>query len=503
MTLIVAGERSGVGKTTVTLALLVSLSRRHGTVQSFKVGPDYIDPMFHEAVTGRPCRTLDPVLTSEAYIQRCVATHTQSVDYGLVEGVMGLFDGATGSHDWASTAHIARLLDLPILLVLDCSHLSGSVAALAYGYRSLDPRLTFAGLVLNRVASDRHLEFLKAALAPLNFPILGVLQRQSEITLPDRHLGLVPTSELQDLSQRLEQLGHIGETCFDWPALLPLLAPSPQAGGPSRDDPHLNVNGSLRATARPYAPRLGWMKPFSNSLEADDHPAGPRSPVSTPKFRPPIRLAIAYDAAFNFYYPENLELLVALGAELQFWSPLADPALPEGTQGLYFGGGFPEIFAPALAANQSAQHSVKAAILAGVPTYAECGGLMYLCESLQDLQGQPWTMVGVLPAKVTMGARLTLGYRRAIAQQDTPILAAGTEVWGHEFHRSRLEQNAAAPIYQLSGYESPPSPSQPEGWRLYQLHASYVHLHWGDRPDLPQRFLQHCQSQTVIPLTSP
>jgi cobyrinic acid a,c-diamide synthase len=230
MALIIAGERSGVGKTTVTLALLAALMRRQGQVQSFKVGPDYIDPMFHRYVTGRACRNLDPMLTSEAYVQQCFDRHAQTASHVLVEGVMGLFDGAAGQDGFASTAHIARLLDLPILLVLNCGGLSHSIAAIVHGYRSFDPRLKFAGVVLNRVGSDRHLELLKTALEPLNIPILGVLRREDGITIPDRHLGLVPTAELENLNAIIEQLAHLGDTCFDWTQLLPLLEQAPKLG---------------------------------------------------------------------------------------------------------------------------------------------------------------------------------------------------------------------------------------------------------------------------------
>ena len=344
MALILAGERSGVGKTTVTLALLAALRQRSLQVQSFKVGPDYIDPMFHQFVTQRVCRNLDPVLTSEAYVQTCFAQHSQTADYALVEGVMGLFDGATGSDDWASTAHIARLLELPILLVLDCSRLSRSVAAIAHGYSTFDPRLQFAGVVLNRVGSDRHLDLLKAALAPLQLPILGVLRRQDDITIPDRHLGLIPTAELVQLQQVIDRLAQLGETCFDWSALMPLLA------------------GSALSAAPPRSPQLSQ----------------------------PIRIAVAQDQAFSFYYADNLELLEQLGAELVFWSPIADTSLPEGVQGLYFGGGFPEVFAEALANNHAARSAVRSAIQAGMPTYAECGGLMYLAERIVDFDQKAW-----------------------------------------------------------------------------------------------------------------
>ncbi|WP_228040848.1 cobyrinate a,c-diamide synthase, partial [Nodosilinea sp. LEGE 07088] len=220
--LVIAGERSGVGKTTVTLALLAALAQKSSRVQSFKVGPDYIDPMFHRRATGRPCYNLDPILTSETYVQQCFDYRCQDAEFALVEGVMGLFDGASGLSDVASTAHIARLLNLPVLLVVDCSHLSRSVLAIIHGYRTLDPRIHIAGVVLNRVGSDRHLELLTDAIASIEVPILGVLRRQDAIALPDRHLGLVPTAELPQLPAVLRRLAHLGHTCFDWAPLTPL-----------------------------------------------------------------------------------------------------------------------------------------------------------------------------------------------------------------------------------------------------------------------------------------
>lgn len=446
MGLVIAGERSGVGKTTITLALLAALQRRQLTVQSFKVGPDYIDPMFHQFVTGRPCRNLDPVLTSEAYVQACFARHSQGVEKVVVEGVMGLFDGSSQPPNpdfqvpFASTAHIAWLLNLPVLLVIDCSRLSGSVAAIALGYRSLAPQINLAGVVLNRVGSDRHLELLQAALEPLHLPILGVLRRQDQITIPDRHLGLIPTAELPELNAIIDRLATLGKTCFNWDLLLPLLASDPVSSTPE--------------------------------------------PVSFPQF--PVRVAIAQDPAFNFYYADNLDLLQHLGAELIPWSPLTDSELPENTQALYFGGGFPEVFAQQLAENTLARQAVKTAALTNLPIYAECGGLMYLCDRLIDFAGQSYPMVGILPATALMSKWLTLGYREAIALQESPLLSKGERVWGHEFHRSHLNQTPTQPLFERVS----PSPSQ-EGWQVYQTHASYLHLHWGDRWQIPARFLQH------------
>ncbi|MFB2983920.1 cobyrinate a,c-diamide synthase [Microseira sp. BLCC-F43] len=464
MTIAIAGTSSGVGKTTVTLALLACLKYRGIQVQSFKVGPDYIDPMFHQYVTGCPCRNLDPVLTGSAYVQQCFIRHSQGVEFALVEGVMGLFDGVGNNQlpitnyqlpiPFASTAHIARLLDLPVLLVIDCSRLSGSVAAIAHGYRSFDPKIKLAGVVLNRVGSDRHLQLLKDALEPLQIPILGVLRRQDNISIPDRHLGLVPTGELSQLDGIIDQLAHVGESCFDWEQLLPLLG----TRGAGEQGNAIGASLSLGETSL---------------LES------------------PIRIAVARDRAFNFYYADNLDLLQQLGAELVFWSPLTDKKLPEGIQGLYFGGGFPEVFAQQLAENKLARESVCNAILTGMPTYAECGGLMYLCEKIIDFEDKYWSMVGILPTTAVMGGRLILGYRQATVLQDSPILSAGATVWGHEFHRSHLSEKPKKPLFQVRGYHSPVTE---EGWRLHQVHASYVHLHFGARPEMPKQFLQNCLS---------
>ncbi|WP_414561823.1 MULTISPECIES: cobyrinate a,c-diamide synthase [unclassified Anabaena] len=462
MALIIAGERSGVGKTTVTLTLLASLRRRGGIVQSFKVGPDYIDPMFHQHVTNRACRNLDPVLTSEAYVQQCFAQHSQASEYALVEGVMGLFDGVgsreedSQATDFASTAHIARLLDVPVVLVIDCSRLSGSVAAIAHGYCSFDARIKIAGLILNRVGSDRHLSLLKNSLKSLQLPILGVLRRQDNITIPDRHLGLVPTAELPELDAVINCLADLGDTCFDWQKLLPLL---------KSEDKGTRGQGDTEK--------------FSHS--------SPHSQLPTPNS--PIKIAIARDRAFNFYYQDNLDLLQNLGAELVFWSPLEDAELPPGMQGMYFGGGFPEVFAQKLTANTGAREAVKTAILEGMPTIAECGGLMYLCEQIIDFDHQSWPMVGVLPTSAVMGKSLTLGYRRAVALQNSLLGQTGINIYGHEFHRSHLTSNPHQPLFATYRYDSQENMGN-EGWGLpVNLHASYIHLHWGDNVEIPQRFI--------------
>ena len=497
---IIAGERSGVGKTTITLALLAALRQRSLQVQSFKVGPDYIDPMFHQYVTGRPSYNLDPVLTSPSYVQQSFARHSQTADHVVVEGVMGLFDGATGVDDTASTAHIARLLNLPVVLVIDCSHLSRSVAAIVHGYRSFDPRLHLAGVILNRVGSDRHQELLTTALDPLGLPILGILRRQDAITIPDRHLGLIPTAELPQIRQIIDRLADLGQRGFDWEAIEQLREEGGEGGkgeeGRTKNEERRTKNEHPHLPHLPHLPPSPRPRVSHTSLtpHPSPHPSGSRYRVYTPYLPTPPRLAIARDRAFSFYYPDNLEILEQLGVELVEWSPLVDTQLPENIQGLYFGGGFPEVFAEELAANQPLLAQVRAAIQAGIPTYAECGGLMYLSDRLIDLSDRAWSMVGVLPTTVQMCPRLTLGYRRATALHSGPLLMAGDQVWGHEFHRSDVTQLPPTPLYSLQRYDAA-SPHAQEGWRVHQVHASYLHLHWGGGPEVAARFVAALQGR--------
>ena len=484
MSLIIAGERSGVGKTTVTLALLAYLKRQHLKVKSFKVGPDYIDPMFHQYVTGKPCRNLDPVLTSEVYVQQCFERNIQDVDYALVEGVMGLFDGvsfleppllplkrgkendANGCFpDFASTAHISRLLNLPVLLVLDCSRLSASVAAIAHGFVSFDPTINVAGLILNRVGSDRHLQLLQNSLAHISLPILGVLRRHQNINIPERHLGLIPTDEMPELDILIKHLADLAKTCFDWPKLLAFLKVE-------NDMSQELLYTKVCSDNKIYFPSL-----VINNCE---------------KKKSEILIGVARDRAFNFYYQDNLDILEELGAKIVFWSPLKDKDLPTGIQGLYFGGGFPEVFAQQLSENFLVRKAVKEAIILGMPTYAECGGLMYLSEAIIDFNNNSWEMVGILPTQAIMGKSLKLGYRQAITNINTPLLIANRKFYAHEFHRSELTELPFMPLYKIWRVDEERLKNQAifEGWSFYQVHASYLHLHWGNRVDIPRRFIE-------------
>lgn len=465
MAAIIAGTGSNVGKTTITLAILAFLSQKKAKVQSFKLGPDYIDPMFHRAITQRPCRNLDPILTSNDYVRRCFAEYAAEAEYTLIEGVMGLFDGIAYPPtiennapfplaDYGSTAYLARLLNLPLILVIDCSGLSSSLAAIVHGYSTLDPRLQIVGVILNRVASTRHLQLLKNSLQALDVEIFGVFYRQSEITLPSRHLGLIPSEEIVKFQQICDRLAKLAQKGINWQKLSPLLANTPTT--------------YLTAKVSPHTPLLA---------------------------KHSVRIAVAYDRAFNFYYQDNLDILSRLGAELVYWSPLADKHLPADIQAIYLGGGFPEIFAEELAANELIKQEIKQKILSHVPTYAECGGLMYLCSTIVDFKQKSWEMVGIIPAQAIMTQKLTLGYRQCHVQQNTPVVTHAQTLWGHEFHRSQLSRPSPIPLWQTQTYQ-PDSPLTPEGWQIKQVHASYVHLHFGQNLAIAKKLVNSCLKST-------
>lgn len=416
MGLILAGERSGAGKTTITLALLAALVAWGERVQSFKVGPDYLDPQWHRWVTGRPCPNLDTVLTSLEYVQNCYAYYTHGMTYALVEGVMGLFDGPN------STADVAKLLGLPVVLVVDCGRLAGSVAALVQGYAQFDPQVRVVGVILNRVASDRHSELLRAALAGLDIPVVGECRRQAELHYPERHLGLIPPAERGDLHPWREGLTTLGRSCFAWDVLRPFL-----------------------------------------QVQSKSNPVPPWSPL---RISQPLTIAVAWDEAFCFYYDDHLALLRCAGVELYFWSPLRDGPLPPEVGGLILGGGYPELWATALSERREILQNLRQRISRGLPVYGECGGLMVLGETLITADGTPWPLVGALPLVTRMTQRLTLGYRQVVATQDTCFVQKGQTLTGHEFHYSQVVGGEPQPLYAQA-----------------QVHGSYVHCHWGGPPD--------------------
>jgi cobyrinic acid a,c-diamide synthase len=432
--LVVAGTASGVGKTTVATGLMAALRARGVAVASAKVGPDFIDPGYHTLATGRPGRNLDAWLCGESAISALAAQAGAGADLLVIEGVMGLFDGA-GSTAEASTAHVARLLDAPVVLVVDASAMSGSVAALVHGYATFDPGIPIAGVILNRVGSDGHEMLLREALEPTKMPVLGALRRDGRLSWRDRHLGLVPVVERpQQTRASLDRLAIAVEQSVDLDRVVQLALSAPPA-------------------------------------------ATPPLPTARPSGR--CRLAVAAGPPFSFIYPDNLERLQQAGAELLPFDPMNDSALPARVDGLIAGGGFPEVFAADLAANAPLLADVKTKVGTGLVTWAECGGLLWLAR---ELDGR--TMCEVIDADARMTDRLTLGYRTATLRSPSPLAARGAELRGHEFHYSTIDP--AGEAMHLEGRFG----RGPAGWASPTMLASYLHVHLGAAPELAERLVR-------------
>ncbi|MBX6394516.1 MAG: cobyrinate a,c-diamide synthase [Alicyclobacillaceae bacterium] len=447
---VIAGTESGAGKTTLTVGLLAALRKRGLAVQGFKVGPDYIDPTFHRAVTGRPARNLDPWMVSEAGVRECFVRGASGADLSVIEGVMGLYDGKDPRRDTGSTAHVARLLEAPVVLVLGVHGMARSAAAVVLGFQRLDPRVRIAGVVANRVGSPGHADIIRTAVErECGIPVLGALPRREELSTPERHLGLVPAVERGELNEWFDRLASFVEDHVDVDRLVEV------------------------ATAAPV-----FEEPEPLLFAGDKRPAR-------------VKIAVAQDAAFHFYYSENLELLEHRGAEIAFFSPLAGEEVPPDADGLYIGGGFPEEFAPVLARHRAVMEGIRRRHADGLPIYAECGGLMYLSRGIETVDGRFYPMVGLVPAKVRMQRKLAaLGYREARAERDHLLLAAGETARGHEFHYSSLfDVEEPYPwAYRLSGRRG----EVPEGFARGPLLASYTHLHFGSNPSMVDRWLDFC-----------
>ena len=458
--LVVAAPASGSGKTTVATGLMAALRRRGTAVAPFKVGPDYIDPGYHTLAAGRPGRNLDPVLVGADRIAPLARHGAAVVEVAVVEGVMGLFDGrlADGS---GSTAEVAGLLGAPVVLVVDARGQSRSVAALLHGFRSFDPAVDLAGVVLNRVGSPRHEEVLRAAAAEVGLPVLGALPRRETLAVPSRHLGLVTAAEHGTAATAaVDAMAELVAAHVDLDAVTALARPLPPGPAWSPDVVH---DAADRGRARPTA---------GAALEAGaEAPAGPAAGA------PPVRVAVFGGQAFTFGYAEHVELLAAAGAEVVVVDPLRDTRLPDGTAALVLPGGFPEEHVGALAANVELRAAVRALADSGAPVHAECGGLLYLCATLDCAP-----MCDVLPAAATMTARLTLGYRDAVALTPSPLHPVGARVTGHEFHRCAVTPRAADPAWAWRGAE-------PEGFVHRGVHASFLHTHPAGQPGAVARLV--------------
>ena len=443
---LIAGTASGVGKTTVTLAILAALRRRGLTAQPFKGGPDFLDTTHQTRIAGRPARNLDTWLLTPETNRDLFASATDHVDAAIVEGMMGLFDGKDGASETGSSAEIARLLGLPIVLVLDASKSARSIAATVLGFELFDPTLPLAGIVLNRVASPRHLAMLRQAIETrCQTPVLGSLPRTPEIAISERHLGL-HAAPASDPEAEITQLASLAETHLDLPRLL-TLQPAPQS----------------------RVPQVSHLRPgFANQQI--------------------VRIGIAEDQAFFFYYQDNLELLRQHGADLIPFSPIADSTLPPNLDALYLGGGYPELHAETLSRNTSMLAAIRAFAHTGAPIYAECGGMIYLASSLRTAEST-YPLTALLPLEVEMTPRLVdFGYTTITFTRPCLLGPAGTVIRGHSFHYSRLAQpptceTAYEITYSLSNR------TQPEGYTQGNILGSYIHLHFAANPAVAQNFL--------------
>ena len=454
--LLLAGTHSGAGKTTLCLALLSAFRRRGLAVQAFKVGPDFIDPGHHALASGRPSHNLDGWMLSRQENLAIFARHAQGCDVAVVEGVMGLYDGFDPVAEEGSSAQMAKWLGLPVLLCVDARAMARSLAALAQGFARFDPGLTWAGLVANNVGGVGHAALLKQAMSTVpELPFLGGLPRRPDLALPERHLGLVTAEDGGFDQPRLLALADWLETGLDLDALLAAL------------------------------PEIGLAPPAPQPP-----PAGP-----------PVRLGVARDQAFCFYYPENLRRLEAAGAELVYFSPLAERQLPAGLHGLYLGGGYPELHAPALSANQGLSRQIAQLGRQGLPIYAECGGMMYLGREVVDQESRRWLMAGLLPQRFAMLPRLrSLGYREITLTRPTPLGPAGAQARGHEFHYSEISGQEPDPatdqdVYQATGRRGPEPDCR--GYLRGNVLASYVHLHFGSNPALAPALVECCRTNAT------
>jgi cobyrinic acid a,c-diamide synthase len=488
--LVIAAPASGSGKTTVATGLMAALAARGLAVSPHKVGPDYIDPGYHALATGRVGRNLDAYLCGPELVGPLFLHGARGCDIAVVEGVMGLYDGAAGEGELASTAHVAKLLRAPVVLVVDASSQSRSVAALVHGFASWDPEVRVGGVILNKVGSDRHEGLLREALESAGVPVLGVLRRVTQVGTPSRHLGLVPVAERRGAA--VEAVAAMAEQVRVGCDLGALVALARSAGALSCTG--WDAGEVLGPAAEPLMDAAPPPPPPFPSLGAA--PPDPRFRPEGPRPQTPdglrdagagsaVRVAVAGGAAFTFSYAEHSELLGAAGAEVVVFDPLRDEQLPDGTLGLVIGGGFPEVYAAELSANEPLRKAVGELALSGAPVAAECAGLLYLCR---ELDGQP--MCGVLDASARMGERLTLGYRDAVAVSDSVLAVAGTRMRGHEFHRTVVEPGAGGAA--AWGVRAPER--RVEGFVQRGVHASYLHTHWASEPGVARRFVERCRT---------
>ena len=445
---VIAAPMSGSGKTTVVTGLLAAMRARGVKAQSYKIGPDYIDPGYHSLASGRPAHNLDTWLVSKERLADIFISTMADADVAVIEGVMGLYDG--GKNGVSSTAEIAKLLKAPVLLVVNAKSMGESAAALVMGFKQYDPEVNLAGVILNRLGSDTHRTMIEEALGRLDIPVFGAIKRNDAMTMPERHLGLVPVEENARERETVEEIGRVVGASVDIGRIV-----------------------ELAKSASPIEEGRGFSE--TEQIKA--------------------RIAVARDEAFSFYYPESLAVLRQKGAEIVFFSPLHDKELPD-TDGLILGGGFPEMFAKELYENESMRASIKAAAEKGMPIYAECGGFMYLMRRVTDFDGNAFPMLGVIPGEVVMNKKLqTVGYVSAEMERDTVLGTKGTVLRGHEFHfSSECEPEAGADYPRAFTFRKTRNPvPYAAGYAKGNILGSYLHLHFAGAEDAAASFVTACQ----------
>ncbi|MDN4525961.1 cobyrinate a,c-diamide synthase [Fictibacillus fluitans] len=447
--IVIAGTGSGVGKTTLTIGLMSALQQRGYKVQGFKCGPDYIDPTYHTAVTGRVSRNLDGWMLTENVVKEVFKRGSQGADVSIIEGVMGFYDGKDPRSNRGSTAEIGMITESPVLLVVNCASMARSAAAIVKGFQMLSEGPNIVGVIVNQVGSKGHFELVKTGIEQeCDVPVIGYLERNEELYIPERHLGLIPSIERGDLDPFFQKLGELVEATIDLDQLLKVSEAPP--------------------------------------IEVD-----PSNSIFQKRDTEPVKIAVAKDAAFNFYYQENLDLLEAYGAELHFFSPLKGETLPDDAQGLYLGGGFPEEFAQELAEQTAVRTSVQEAIKRGVPTLAECGGFMYLAEELQTSGGEVHKMAGIIPGRAVMHNKLVeLGYREIKGKPGNYLLKEKDAARGHEFHYSTFQAEGVIPVaFETKGMRG----VKDEGYMKGNLIAGYTHFHFASCPEMVENWIKQCQ----------
>ncbi len=457
--LVIGGTQSGVGKTTLTLGIMAALRRRGLRVAPYKVGPDYIDPGFHSYVTGVKSRNLDLWLLTEDKITYLFNKNSKNADISIVEGVMGLYDGR-GTNNEASTAHLAKVLNAPVILVIDGSGISSSAAAQVLGYKLYDQEVNLAGVIINRVSGESHYQLLKEAIErDTQVKCFGYLKKTDQIHLKSRHLGLVPGIEVGKLQSQVEKLVGLIEGSVDLDGLI-----------------------KLAKNAMPFEVDSAFTSDFANDII---------HLKEVINLKHPVRIGLAYDEAFHFYYQDGLDLLKELGAELIEFSPLRDTKLPQNLDGLYIGGGYPEIFAAQLEKNISLRQAIAKAILDGMPTYAECGGLMYLTSEIKTAENRRYQMVGAVPAESVMTSKLQrFGYVEVELGKNLFNLE-GALIPAHEFHYSKIQsvdEESLSYTYNIKKRKR----SWLCGVGMNNLLAGYPHLHFYSNPKLAAEFIKKC-----------